>query len=144
MAYSFSHFPRLWVCCLIVVSHCFVFVFVDMKSNFCFTSYQFLSFALHVSAAMCHQRYVICKVYSIVIYTTIGAASSYFRLRDWTKISPSAPNSTAITAYIFLCIDLANPLHLDSSLFAFIICFYDQKSSKKQQRCENALNGVIY
>ena len=52
-----------WVCCLTVVSHCFGFVFVYMKSNFRCVSYLFFSFALYVSVAMCKQRYVICKVY---------------------------------------------------------------------------------
>ena len=51
-----------WVCCLTVVSHCFGFVFVDMKSNFCCVSDQFLSFTLYAYVAVCKQRYVICKV----------------------------------------------------------------------------------
>ena len=38
-------------------------------------------------------------------------------LHVWAKISPSAPNSIAITAYIFLRIDIASPQHLDRSLF---------------------------
>ena len=57
----FSEFD--WVCCLTVVSHCFCFVFVDMKSNFRCISDQFLSFTLYVSAAVYKQRYVVCKVY---------------------------------------------------------------------------------
>ena len=92
----------------------------------------------------------ICSAFTH-IYTTIGACkcvfilpSSHFRLHVWSKISSRAPNSIAITAYIFLRIDLANPLPLYRSLFASIICFYDQKSSKKQQCGENATNGVHY
>ena len=42
-----------WVCCLTVVSHCFGFVFVDLKSNFCSVSGQYLSFTLYVSVAVC-------------------------------------------------------------------------------------------
>ena len=57
--------------------------------------------------------------------------SSHFRLHNWTKISPGAPNSTVITAYICLCLQLTNSLPLDRSLVAFILCFYDQTSSKK-------------
>ena len=45
---------------------------------------------------------------------------------------------------LYTAVYLANPLPLDRSLFAFILCFYDKKSSKKQQCCENASNGVIY
>ena len=55
-------------------------------------------------------------------------------LHDWTKISPCAPNSTAITAYIFLRIDIASRQHLDRSLFAFVLCFYDIKSKRISNR----------
>ena len=53
----FSEFD--WVCCLTVVSHCFCFVFVDMKSNFRCISDQFPCFTLYVSVAVCKQRNVI-------------------------------------------------------------------------------------
>ena len=75
----------------------------------------------------------------VLIYT-----SSHFRLQKLTKMSPCAPNSTAITAYIFLRLHLTNPLPLDRSFFAFVLCFYDKKSSKKQQCGENASIGVNY
>ena len=45
---------------------------------------------------------------------------------------------------LYTAVYLANPLPLDRSLFAFILCFYDKKSSKKQQCGENASNGVNY
>ena len=45
---------------------------------------------------------------------------------------------------MFLHIDIAYPLPLDRSHFAFILCCYDQNSSKKQQCGENAKNGVNY
>ena len=48
-------------------------------------------------------------------------------LHDWTEISPRALNSTAITAYIFLHIDIASPQHLDRSLFAFVLTISNQK-----------------
>ena len=63
----------------------------------------------------------------------LAALSSHFRLQNLTKISPCVPNSTAITACIFLRLHLTNPLPLDRSLFAFVLCFYDNKSSKKQK-----------
>ena len=44
-----------WVCCLTVISHCFGFVFVDMKFNFRCISDQFLSFTLYVSVVVCKQ-----------------------------------------------------------------------------------------
>ena len=44
-------------------------------------------------------------------------------LHEWKKISPGAPNSTAITASIFLRRLIAGPQHLDRSLFAFVLCF---------------------
>ena len=47
---------------LTVISHCFGFVFVDMKFNLRGVSDQFLSFTLYVSVAVCKQIYVICKV----------------------------------------------------------------------------------
>ena len=50
-----------YVCYLTVVSHCFGVVFVDMKSNFCCISDQFVSL-LYVYVAVCKQRYFICKV----------------------------------------------------------------------------------
>ena len=51
------------------------------------------------------------------------------------KISPSAHNSTAITAYIFLRIYIASPKHLDRSLFAIVLCFfYDIKSKRVSNR----------
>ena len=52
-------------------------------------------------------------------------------LHDWTKISPCAPNSTAITTYIFLRIDIASPQHLDRSLFAFVLCFFTILNQKE-------------
>ena len=44
------------VCCLRVVSHCFGFVFVDIKSNCRCVSDQFLSFTLYVSLWLCASR----------------------------------------------------------------------------------------
>ena len=78
------------------------------------------------------------------IFTTIAALSSHFRLQNLTKISPCVPNSTAITAYIFLRLHLTNPIPVDRLPFAFVVCFYDKKSSKKQKCCENASIGVNY
>ena len=39
-----------------VVSHCFGFVFIDKKSNFCCISDQFLSFNCYASVAVCKQK----------------------------------------------------------------------------------------
>ena len=43
-----------------------------------------------------------------------------------------------------LRLHLTNLLPLDRSLFAFVLCFYDNKSSKKQKCGENASIGVNY
>ena len=82
-------------------------------------------------------------LYVIFIYTTIGGLSPESVFTNLTKIYPCAPNSTAITAYIFLRIHLANPLPLDRSLFAFVLCFYDKKSSKNHKCGESVSIGVI-
>ena len=55
------HYIVSRICCLTVVSHCFGFVFVDMKSNIRCISDQFLSFTLYVSVAVCKQRRVSAK-----------------------------------------------------------------------------------
>ena len=49
-------------------------------------------------------------------------------LQDLTKISPRVRNSTPIIAYICLRLDIASPLPLDGSLFAFILCFFTGKN----------------
>ena len=71
------------------------------------------------------------------IYTTIAGVSSYFLLQNLTKISLCAPNSTAITAYIFLRLHLTNPLLLDRSLFAFVLCF----TTKNHRKTTNAVKA---
>ena len=78
-------------------------------------------------------------------------ASSYFRLHTSVFILPSSRldqnflvRSQFYSDHRVHFIDLANSLPLDRWLFAFILCFYDQKSSKKQQCCENATNSVNY
>ena len=47
-------------------------------------------------------------------------------LQDLTKISPSIRDSTPIIATICLSLDFASPLHLDGSVFAFILCFFTE------------------
>ena len=47
-------------------------------------------------------------------------------LQDLTKISPCVRNSTPIVAEICLRLNIACPLPLDGSLFAFILCFFTE------------------
>ena len=65
-------------------------------------------------------------------------ANEHFRLHDLTKISLCVRNSTPITAYIFLLLDIVSPQHLDRSLFAFVL--YDIKS----KRISNRHNCDVY
>ena len=62
---------------------------------------------------------------SLLLYETY--ANEHFCLQDLTKISPSVRNSTPIIAQICLRLDIASRLHLDASLFAFILCFFTEK-----------------
>ena len=64
---------------------------------------------------------------SLLLLETYANESSHFRLQDLTKISPSVRNSTPIIAYICLRLHMVSPLHLDGSLFAFILCFFTEK-----------------
>ena len=64
----FSEFD--WVCSVTVVSQCFSFVFVDMKSNFHCVSDQFLCFTLYVSVAVCKQRCHLQSLGLLVILRT--------------------------------------------------------------------------
>ena len=64
------------------------------------------------------------------IFITIGAVCKCVFILSSSTVDenlPDDPNSTAITAYICLRIHLADPLALDGSLFAFILCFFTEK-----------------
>ena len=47
-------------------------------------------------------------------------------LQDLTKISPGVRNSIPIIAEICLRLNIASPLPLKGSLFAFILCFFTE------------------
>ena len=87
-----------------------------------------------------------CSTSILLIYRRavprIRLHKSVFKI--WRKSTRALPiQSTAITASIFLRLHLANPLLLDRSLFAFVLCFYDKKSSKNHKCGESVLIGVI-
>ena len=67
------------------------------------------------------------------IYITIAALYAKICPQNLTKIYPSAPNSTAIIAYIFLLLHLANPLPLCDRFLRLSFVFYDNKIIKKPQ-----------
>ena len=77
------------------------------------------------------------------IYTTIGAVCKCVFTLPSSRLDENLPVRSQFYSdhRVNLC---TYPLLLDRSLFAFILCFYDQKSSKKQQCGENATNGVNY
>ena len=56
---------------------------------------------------------------------------------------PSAPNSTAIIAYIFLPLHLANPLPLCDRFCVYPLFFTTTKSSKKHKCDESVSIGVF-
>ena len=86
------------------------------------------SISCHEFASQFGLEFVIREKKKKPIVNTESPACCLFRMQmslyDWTNISPGAPNSTAITAYIFLRIYIASPQHLNRSLFAFVLCFF--------------------
>ena len=73
--------------------------------------------------------------------TTIAALSSQICPQNLSKIYPGGPNSTAIIAYIFLCLHLANPLPLCDP---FCVCplFFTTKNHQKNKNAVKAYRSA--